>query len=68
MAAGAGPDKGAGLRRGGRVAYRGRGVGWVAERLKAAVLKTANRGTGSWVRIPPHPPKLLCNPLMQNTI
>ena len=31
-------------------------IGWVAEWLKAAVLKTARRATVSWVRIPPHPP------------
>lgn len=30
--------------------------GWVAERLKAPVLKTGGRETVSWVRIPPHPP------------
>ena len=30
--------------------------GWVAERLKAAVLKTARGSRPSWVRIPPHPP------------
>jgi hypothetical protein len=30
--------------------------GWVAEWLKAAVLKTASPARGSWVRIPPHPP------------
>jgi hypothetical protein len=30
--------------------------GWVAERLKAAVLKTAVRASVPWVRIPPHPP------------
>ena len=30
--------------------------GWVAERLKAPVLKTGNGATRSWVRIPPHPP------------
>jgi hypothetical protein len=32
-------------------------TGWVAERLKAAVLKTAVRGSVPWVRIPPHPPR-----------
>ena len=31
-------------------------TGWVAERLKAAVLKTAVRASVPWVRIPPHPP------------
>ena len=31
--------------------------GWVAEWLKAPVLKTGRRATVSWVRIPPHPPK-----------
>jgi hypothetical protein len=31
-------------------------TGWVAERLKAAVLKTAVRASAPWVRIPPHPP------------
>ena len=30
--------------------------GWVAEWLKAPVLKTGRRATVSWVRIPPHPP------------
>ena len=30
--------------------------GWVAERLKAPVLKTGRRESASWVRIPPHPP------------
>jgi hypothetical protein len=30
--------------------------GWVAERLKAPVLKTGKRESASWVRIPPHPP------------
>lgn len=30
--------------------------GWVAERLKAPVLKTGERESASWVRIPPHPP------------
>ena len=30
--------------------------GWVAEWLKAAVLKTAVRASVPWVRIPPHPP------------
>ncbi len=33
--------------------------GWVAERLKAPVLKTGRRETVSWVRIPPHPPEYL---------
>jgi hypothetical protein len=36
--------------------------GWVAERLKAPVLKTGRRSGASWVRIPPHPP-LSCNEL-----
>jgi hypothetical protein len=31
--------------------------GWVAERLKAPVLKTGRRESVSWVRIPPHPPR-----------
>ncbi len=31
-------------------------TGWVAERLKAAVLKTAVGASSPWVRIPPHPP------------
>ncbi len=31
--------------------------GWVAEWLKAPVLKTGRRETVSWVRIPPHPPR-----------
>ena len=31
-------------------------VGWVAERLKAPVLKTGKPERVSWVRIPPHPP------------
>ena len=36
--------------------------GWVAERLKAAVLKTAVRASVPWVRIPPHPPfQRLCD-------
>jgi hypothetical protein len=30
-------------------------VGWVAEWLKAPVLKTGKRASVSWVRIPPHP-------------
>ena len=30
--------------------------GWVAEWFKAAVLKTAERVSVPWVRIPPHPP------------
>ena len=30
--------------------------GWVAERLKAPVLKTGKGATPSWVQIPPHPP------------
>ena len=30
--------------------------GWVAERFKAAVLKTAVRANVPWVRIPLHPP------------
>ena len=30
--------------------------GWVAEWLKAPVLKTGRRASVSWVRIPPHPP------------
>ena len=30
--------------------------GWVAERLKAPVLKTGKPERVSWVRIPPHPP------------
>ena len=33
--------------------------GWVAERLKALVLKTSRRRCVSWVRIPPHPPLFL---------
>lgn len=32
------------------------GIGWVAERLKAPVLKTGKGESSSWVRIPPHPP------------
>ena len=32
-------------------------AGWVAERLKAPVLKTGKGATPSWVQIPPHPPK-----------
>ncbi len=32
------------------------GAGWVAERLKAPVLKTGKGSRPSWVRIPPHPP------------
>ena len=38
--------------------------GWVAERLKAPVLKTGRRATVSWVRIPPHPPAVWANPLL----
>ncbi len=34
----------------------GKRLGWVAERLKAPVLKTGRRESASWVRIPPHPP------------
>src|SRR5262249_34843511 len=30
--------------------------GWVAEWLKAPVLKTGRGASSSWVRIPPHPP------------
>ena len=30
--------------------------GWVAEWLKAPVLKTGRRASVSWVQIPPHPP------------
>lgn len=30
--------------------------GWVAEWLKAPVLKTGKGATPSWVQIPPHPP------------
>ena len=37
--------------------------GWVAEWLKAPVLKTGRRATVSWVRIPPHPPIGQHNPL-----
>ena len=33
-----------------------RPAGWVAEWLKAPVLKTGRRSRASWVRIPPHPP------------
>ena len=32
-----------------------RRYGWVAERFKAAVLKTAVGASPPWVRIPPHP-------------
>ena len=35
---------------------RSRSPGWVAERLKAPVLKTGRGASSSWVRIPPHPP------------
>lgn len=43
-----------------------RPVGWVAEWLKAAVLKTAVRASVPWVRIPPHPPEYPGNsPLFQ---
>src|SRR5205085_3363873 len=39
------------------------GNGWVAERLKAPVLKTGRGASPSWVRIPPHPPALaVCAP------
>lgn len=50
-------------RRAGDLAQRGAAAeipaarGWVAERFKAAVLKTAGRATAPWVRIPPHPPE-----------
>jgi hypothetical protein len=37
-------------------------TGWVAERFKAAVLKTAVRVSVPWVRIPPHPPSSHCEP------
>ncbi len=37
--------------------------GWVAEWLKAPVLKTGRRETVSWVQIPPHPPIILYNTL-----
>jgi hypothetical protein len=43
--------------------------GWVAERLKAPVLKTGRRATVSWVRIPPHPPNAIpagSEPIRQN--
>ncbi len=33
-------------------------TGWVPERLKGPVLKTGRRESVSWVRIPPHPPRL----------
>src|SRR5437016_12874489 len=33
------------------------GNGWVAEWLKAPVLKTGRGESPSWVRIPPHPPE-----------
>jgi hypothetical protein len=36
--------------------YLIRFTGWVAERLKAPVLKTGRPARVSWVRIPPHPP------------
>lgn len=45
--------------------------GRVAERFKAAVLKTVGRESGPWVRIPPLPPKVnvpfknLCGSLVQ---
>src|SRR5947209_10581197 len=39
--------------------------GWVAERLKAPVLKTGRGASLSWVRIPPHPP-LLSSPTFAN--
>lgn len=49
-----------------RVLYRmpvfpddGIGQGWVAERLKAPVLKTGRPARASWVRIPPHPPPIV---------
>ena len=42
--------------------------GWVAERSKAPVLKTGRGASPSWVRIPPHPPMYLDNPLVKNII
>src|SRR6266567_3930466 len=41
---------------GGGVAQTPAGNGWVAEWLKAPVLKTGRGASPSWVRIPPHPP------------
>lgn len=38
--------------------------GWMAERLKAPVLKTGEGATPSWVRIPLHPP--LCGASILN--
>ena len=38
--------------------------GWVAERLKAPVLKTGRGASPSWVRIPPHPPFFFSNSLI----
>ena len=38
--------------------------GWVAERLKAPVLKTGRPARVSWVRIPPHPPETRHNLLL----
>lgn len=35
--------------------------GWVAERLKAPVLKTGEGVSFPWVRIPPHPPFVLAH-------
>ena len=39
-----------------RLKYLDRLNGWVAERLKAPVLKTGKPARVSRVRIPPHPP------------
>jgi hypothetical protein len=39
-----------------RLRYRSVVIGWVAERLKAPVLKTGVGADPPWVRIPPHPP------------
>jgi hypothetical protein len=38
----------------------------VAERFKAAVLKTAVRASAPWVRIPPHPPYVGIAPAARN--
>ena len=39
-------------------------TGWVTERLKVPVLKTGEGESLPWVRIPPHPPLILCKPLI----
>jgi hypothetical protein len=42
-------------------------VGWVAEWLKAPVLKTGEPARVPWVRIPPHPPQWVFANVRQHT-